>query len=66
MDAIDRCVLKKLHLYQEDELELIQKAYQKLLKKYQEKMDERELKYFLTQKLYQKGFSIEDIHQVIT
>ena len=65
MDAIDRNIKNNLHLFQTDELLLIQKEYQKLLKKYQEKMEAHELKYFLTQKLYQKGFSIEDIHKVL-
>lgn len=65
MDAIDRSIKKNLHLYQADELELIQKEYLKLVKMYQGKMDPEALKYFVSQKLYQKGFTLEDIHKAL-
>lgn len=43
----------------------IKKEYDKLLKKLSKKYDGQELKYQIKNKLYQKGFSTEDINEVI-
>lgn len=45
--------------------EIIKKEYNKLINKYKTKYDEEKLKYIIKQKLYQKGFNIEDINNLI-
>lgn len=44
---------------------IIEKEYNKLYNKYKLKLDDEKLKYTIKQKLYQKGFDIEDINQII-
>lgn len=65
LEAVDQVIKKSLSAYSEDEIALIKKNYAKLYRKYSTKIDEKELKYFLIQKLYAKGFKIEDIKKVI-
>ena len=48
-----------------NEEELIEKEYQKIYKKYASKYDSKKLATVIKQKLYQKGYSIEDINNVV-
>ncbi len=48
-----------------DNDEIIKKEYNKLINKYKTKYDEEKLKYIIKQKLYQKGFNIEEINKLI-
>lgn len=48
-----------------DNDEIIKKEYNKLINKYKTKYDEEKLKYIIKQKLYQKGFNIEEINNLI-
>ncbi len=66
LDAVESVIKKSLSSYDVNELDLIKKNYEKLFQKYHGKMKDKELNYFLTQKLYAKGFKIEDIKKVIT
>ncbi len=65
LDAVDQVIKKNLSSYQVNEIDLIKKEAQKLMKKYKDKVEAKELNYFVTQKLYAKGFKIEDIKKVI-
>ena len=65
MDAVDRNIKKNLQYFQGNELELIEKEYAKYIRKYQSQMDAAKFNYFVTQKLYAKGFSIDDIKKVL-
>lgn len=47
-----------------DEYLLAEKEYFKLLKKYQDKKDSKELSYFIKSKLYQKGFNQDIINKL--
>ncbi len=51
--------------YESDEVALIKKEYQKLIYKYEAKYEKAELKAFVKQKLYAKGFMLKDINKVI-
>lgn len=56
-----------IHIKQEfprDESQLLDKAFDKLYEKYKDKKQGYELKAFLKQKLYQKGFEINDIEAI--
>lgn len=44
---------------------IIQKEYDKLMNKYKNKYDEYQLKLIIKQKLYQKGFKIDEIEQIL-
>ena len=44
----------------------LQKEYDKLYKKYKDKYDKEELKLFITNKLYSKGYSTDDINKIKT
>ena len=44
--------------------EIIKKEYNKLINKYKTKYEDEKLKYIIKQKLYQKGFNIEDINNI--
>ena len=48
-----------------DNNEIIKKEYNKLINKYKTKYEEEKLKYIIKQKLYQKGFNIEEINNLI-
>jgi len=48
-----------------DDQNLIKKDYELLLKKYQRKYDNKKLKLFIKDKLYKKGYNIEEISVVI-
>ena len=48
-----------------NEEELIEKEYQKIYKKYASKYDSKKLATVIKQKLYQKGYNIEDINNVV-
>lgn len=45
--------------------EIIKKEYNKLINKYKTKYEGEKLKYTIKQKLYQKGFNIEEINEII-
>ena len=45
--------------------EILKKEYEKLFNKYNKKYEEEKLKYIIKQKLYQKGFQIEEINEII-
>ena len=47
-----------------DDSKQLQKDYEKLIKKYAKKYNVEKLKYFIKNKLYQKGYSIEKIEEV--
>lgn len=48
-----------------DDSKQLQKDYETLIKKYSKKYTGEKLKYFIKNKLYQKGYSIEKIEEVI-
>jgi regulatory protein len=57
-----------IHIKQEfprDESQLLHKTFEKLFEKYKDKKQGYELKAFLKQKLYQKGFEINDIEAIL-
>ena len=47
-----------------DDSKQLQKDYETLIKKYSKKYNGEKLKYFIKNKLYQKGYSIEKIEEV--
>ncbi len=65
LEAIESQIKKSLSSLDIDELALIKKEYTKLLKKYQNKEKEQSIEYQIIQKLYAKGFKIEDIKKAI-
>ncbi|MFH1693969.1 MAG: RecX family transcriptional regulator [Bacillota bacterium] len=65
LETVDAQIKKALVSYDIDELELIKKEYAKLQKKYQSKTRDNFTNYNMIQKLYAKGFKIEDIKKVI-
>ncbi len=64
LEAVESQIKKSMSSYQVDELELIKKEYAKLCKRYKPENDQ-DLEYKLIQKLYAKGFKIEDIKKAI-
>ena len=54
-----------LNREQIDNNEIIKKEYNKLINKYKTKYEEEKLKYIIKQKLYQKGFNIEEINNLV-
>ncbi|MBU1143471.1 MAG: RecX family transcriptional regulator [Firmicutes bacterium] len=56
---------KSLDQYQGDELKLIQRDYEKLYLRLSKKFSGYELKSSIKEKLYQKGYTIEDIQKVL-
>lgn len=48
-----------------DESKIIEKEFNKIYKRHFKTKETNELKYFIKQKLYQKGFNIEDINNII-
>ena len=48
-----------------NDTEIIKKEYDKLYNKYKTKYEGEKLKYTIKQKLYQKGFNIEEINEII-
>lgn len=65
-EAVDEAISSSMHLYLANEQELLLKAHQKLLNTYQKKYQGYELKQVLTRKLYQKGFTYEQIQSVLS
>jgi regulatory protein len=63
-EVIEPIVFSKSHLYQGDDQALLSKTFDKLYVKYKDKKHGYELKSMLKQKLYQKGFSFEDIENI--
>lgn len=64
LEVVEAQIKKAMSFYQVNELELIKKEYTKLLKKSHNKED-LQLEYKIIQKLYAKGFKIEDIKKAI-
>ncbi len=64
-ELVDAILLRSLSAYQGDEQKLLEQAYQKALKQYGHKFDGYELNQVLIQKLYQKGFKMTDIKNII-
>lgn len=64
-EIIDAALLKSDQFYQSDEKKLLEIAYEKLFKTYHTKYSGYELEYKIKEKLYQKGFSYEDIKTYI-
>lgn len=54
-----------LNREQIDNNEIIKREYNKLINKYKTKYEEEKLKYIIKQKLYQKGFNIEEINNLV-
>ena len=65
LEAVESVVKKSISSIDVNETELIKKEYLKLLKKYQNKDMDASAEYQITQKLYAKGFKIEDIKKAI-
>jgi regulatory protein len=62
-DYLDELIENKIKQVKVNDEELIKKEMQKLLKKYQNKLNAQELTLLIKQKLYQKGFSMKDIEK---
>ncbi|PKK92710.1 MAG: hypothetical protein CVV61_08340 [Tenericutes bacterium HGW-Tenericutes-6] len=65
MESTESQIKKYISSIDIDELGLIKKEYLKLLKKYQNKEQDQSIEYQIIQKLYAKGFKIEDIKKAI-
>jgi regulatory protein len=65
MEAVDTALKNALEYYTGNELSLIEKDYQKLVRRYQTKPDHHNMQYEIIQKLYAKGYKIEDIKKVV-
>ena len=63
-EVIEPILFSKSYLYQGDDKALLSKTFDKLYAKYKDKKQGYELKNILKQKLYQKGFSFEDIENI--
>jgi regulatory protein len=66
LDSIENLLDHELNPYQFNDLEVLKKEFDKLLIKYKNKYDEKTIKQKLTEKLYQKGFLIEDIKKMFS
>ncbi len=64
-DLIESVIISHLSDYSGHEIELLKKAYEKLMLHYQDKYTGYELNQIITQKLYQKGFKLEDIRTIL-
>jgi regulatory protein len=65
LEAIESQIKKSISNIEVDEIGLIKKEYIKLLKKYKNKDQDKSTEYQIIQKLYAKGFKIEDIKKAI-
>jgi SOS response regulatory protein OraA/RecX len=63
-EIIEPIIFKHAHQYQGDDQALLSKTFDKLYNTYKDKKQGYELKTLLKQKLYQKGFSFEDIENI--
>ena len=63
-EVIEPILFSKSHLYHGDDKALLSRTFDKLYVKYKDKKQGYELKNILKQKLYQKGFSFEDIENI--
>ncbi len=57
--------IDKLMAIHGDNKKMILKDYQLLMKKYQKKYDKEKLDYFIKDKLYKKGYNIDEINEVV-
>ncbi len=60
-DIIDSILIHMKDEFPRDEKPLLEKSFEKLYMRYKDKKQGYELKTFIKQKLYQKGFEMEDI-----
>jgi regulatory protein len=63
-EVIDPLIYKFSHEYRGDDQALLSKTFDKLYHKYKDKKQGYELKSLLKQKLYQKGFTLNDIENI--
>ncbi|MBU1093367.1 MAG: RecX family transcriptional regulator [Firmicutes bacterium] len=63
-EVVEAQIKKSLSLYDVNEIELIKKEYAKLIKKNMRK-DDPDIEHKIIQKIYAKGFKIEDIKKAI-
>jgi SOS response regulatory protein OraA/RecX len=63
-EVIDPLIYKFSHEYRGDDQALLSKTFDKLYHKYKDKKQGYELKSLLKQKLYQKGFTLDDIENI--
>src|SRR5690606_4536991 len=56
---------KESHAYQGDEMKLLKKEYDKLYAHLSKKLSGYELKNSIKERLYQKGYKLEDIQKVL-
>jgi len=61
---IDSVIERQKSNFQTDEKELLEKAFDKLYLKYKDKKSGYDLKNLIKQKLYQKGFNLDDIENI--
>lgn len=64
-EIIESVIISHLSYYSGHEQELLQKSYEKILRQYQTKYEGYELHQIVMQKLYQKGFKMEDIRNIM-
>jgi regulatory protein len=64
-ELIESIIISHLSSYSGNEIDLLKKAYEKLVHQYQKKYSGYELNQVIIQKLYQKGFKMEDIRNII-
>lgn len=65
LEVIESEMTKALMNYQSNDQELIIKQYDKLHYKYKKRYDELKLKLIIKEKLYTKGFTLENINRII-
>lgn len=64
-EQVDRILTQIGEAYPKDEISILYKDADKLITRYKNKKSGIELKSFVKQKLYQKGFSLEDIELIL-
>jgi regulatory protein len=64
-EIIDSILMHMKQEFPRDEKQLLEKTFDKLYIKYKEKKEGYELKAFIKQKLYQKGFEMNDIEAIL-
>lgn len=62
---VSSSVDEQLINFKVDETKIIEKEFQKIYKRHKNSKDINELKQFIKQKLYQKGFNIDNINNII-
>lgn len=65
LEAVESVLMKSMSSYVSNETALLKKTYEKLLFQYEHRLQGDELKQRIMQKLYQKGFKMEDIRNIM-